>query len=335
MLASAAAALVLLIGFVVFFVLNPNQWTDTVAALANNFNGQNKQTANTPLSLIPKDKMASGIDASKNPRNPAIKQTASARLQGVDNYAEAFRASILSSDYLEVAAAKRLHVFCTVYSPHVNVSFDQWYVESNVPLDKVGVGAPPSIASALESERKKFAKNVSDRCSGFIDGSMSRDEALRLSLQGFKNHPQFSEMNRARDLFLSGGSPTSSLNTSSPLFGSNEPLAYDFLLRYAKSELELPLTNNIRVNNLYREYVGATALCLNNIDCSPTSITFAENCINLGACSGASAEDALREALRGHNVNTENLDPMGYALSQWLAGKGTWAQLMGPFKKKA
>lgn len=338
---SLALALLFALGIFVFLVfhlnenLNESVFKKTFTDKA--LNDPTTQAVTSPVSSILNDKMARGVSGVGAPRNnlqnQITNQNPDARLQGTSDYAKAFRASILSADYAEAAAAKRLHVFCMSYSPRANITFEQWYVEDNAPLDKVG--APAGIAAALESERKILAKTVFDRCSGFTNGTLSTDEARRLNLQATKNHPRFSEIGSVASATLSGIAPASSLALGNPLFGSNEPYAYDALLRYAKPELALPISGNERVNNLSREYVAAIALCSNDIDCSPSGITFAQVCINWGACKGVSVEDALREALRGHNVSTESLDSIGYALSQWLAGKGTWAQLMPPVKKKA
>lgn len=271
-------------------------------------------------SVSPPESLASSVS----------KLAVTTHLQGAMNLAEAFRISIVSPIPSEASAAVRVRTFCMAYQRKPGQSFDDWLVDNNVPLDKMG--APPDLVSTLELERKSFARIIDERCSGFTDGAVSSDEAWRLVKQAFKN-PLLSEFGRTSTYLMEH--KASSLDISNSSFGSNDPLAYSILSRAAKKEIDITPTTNDLANNLANEYVAAIALCANNIDCSSTSITFAENCMALGACKGVSADDALREALRGHNVSTVNLDPLGYALSQWLAGKGTWAQLIAPFTRKS
>ena len=191
------------------------------------------------------------------------------------------------------------------------------------------LGVPPQLIPAIEQERKNLTLSLDERCKGFG----TNHDAI------FETQEQMSKRGKSKllpggDIYREGiylrDNPASSLAPTSPAFGSDDALAYKNLLQAAVKEIAIMPTTSSLINSLTNQYLVATAFCSNNMDCSQTSLMFAENCMKLGVCTGASVDDALRTALQVHGIDVSNLS----ALARWVRGEGTWAQLIAPLIKK-
>lgn len=287
------------------------------------------QTAND---LIPREAAVANTTSegkSKGTSN-GTRAAVNARVQSDPDFSKSFATSAVSNDPSETTAALAVHFFCSLNSRTEGITFEQWYANLP-PLGLLGV--PAKALPKVEAERRRFASDFDNRCSGFRNGEMSEAAQANLRSQANKS-PIASEISRTA-AFLQK-QPASALSADNPLFGSGDPAAYKLLTRAALQEVGVASTSNLRVDSAIQQYVLASVVCSLGEDCRPSGLMFAGNCLNLGVCNGTSVQDALEDMLNAHGVKVPNLSALSQAITQWLAGTATWANvvaLLPPPKK--